>query len=146
MTENADAKQKKHLFQPGQSGNPAGKPKGARHKATQLAEALINGQAQEIVQTVVAQALAGDGPLLRALLDRLVPPRKDGPVKFKLPDMSDVSAMPVVTAALLAATAEGRLTPTEAEGVSKLVEAHRKAVETAELETRVAALEAGRGG
>jgi len=31
-TENTDAKQKPWLFQPGQSGNPAGKPKGAKHR------------------------------------------------------------------------------------------------------------------
>lgn len=31
-TENTDAKQKPWLFKPGQSGNPAGKPKGAKHR------------------------------------------------------------------------------------------------------------------
>jgi hypothetical protein len=30
-------------FQPGQSGNPAGKPKGARNRTTLAIEALIDG-------------------------------------------------------------------------------------------------------
>ena len=30
-------------FKPGQSGNPAGKPKGARHRTTLAVEALLNG-------------------------------------------------------------------------------------------------------
>lgn len=35
-TENADTKQRPaHWFKPGQSGNPAGKPKGTRHKLTE---------------------------------------------------------------------------------------------------------------
>ena len=32
-------------FQPGQSGNPAGKPKGARNRTTLAVEALIDGAA-----------------------------------------------------------------------------------------------------
>lgn len=36
-SENTGAKQKpEHLFKPGQSGNPAGRPKGARSKLTEI--------------------------------------------------------------------------------------------------------------
>ena len=38
-------------WKPGQSGNPAGKPKGTRHKATMLAERLLDGQAEELIQS-----------------------------------------------------------------------------------------------
>jgi hypothetical protein len=43
-----------HRFQKGQSGNPAGKPKGARHKTTLMAERLTPGEAVGISQLIEA--------------------------------------------------------------------------------------------
>ncbi len=128
-------------FEPGQSGNPAGKPKGCRARAVMAAQALIDGKAAEVVEKALELALSGDGPVLRAILDRLCPPRKDGPVKVALPTIESVADIPAVTSALLDAVGKGQLTPSEAQAVAGLVEAHRKALETEELERRIAALE-----
>ena len=54
-------------FQKGRSGNPAGKPKGARHRATLAAEALLDGEAEALTRKAVELALAGDGIALRAV-------------------------------------------------------------------------------
>ena len=64
-------------FQPGQSGNPAGKPKGARNRTTLAIEALIDGAAADIANKAIELAKAGDSALIRALLDRAAPPRRD---------------------------------------------------------------------
>lgn len=66
------------------SGNP-GKPKGARHKATTAALALLDGQAEALTQKAIETALAGDTTALRLCLDRIAPPGKDTPVSFTLP-------------------------------------------------------------
>ena len=49
----------------GQSGNPAGKPKGARHRATLAAETLLDGEAEALTRKAIALALAGDPIALR---------------------------------------------------------------------------------
>jgi len=41
MTDSTEKKQKPHLFKPGQSGNPKGRPKGSRNKNLILLEQMI---------------------------------------------------------------------------------------------------------
>ncbi|CAJ0691643.1 hypothetical protein KXR69_16090 [Ralstonia holmesii] len=54
-------------FQKGQSGNPAGKPKGAKDKRTALRE-LLQPHAEQLVQKAVKLALDGDTTALSAQL------------------------------------------------------------------------------
>ena len=144
MTKNSEPKQKSHLFQPGQSGNPAGKPKGAKNHATRAAQALIDGKAELVVEKALELALSGDGPILKAILDRLCPPRKDSPIRVELPPMACAADLPRATESVLAAVADGSLTPSEATAVAGLLEAHRRALETSDLAIRIEALEANR--
>jgi Family of unknown function (DUF5681) len=86
MTANAGPKQGGR-FQKGQSGNPAGLPKGTRHRATQLAEKLMEDDAEDIVRAVVNAAKAGDPTAMRLCIERLVPVRKGRPTTFDLPQI-----------------------------------------------------------
>ena len=124
-------------------GNP-GKPQGARHKATQAALALLDGQAEALTQKAVETALAGDTAALRLCLERIAPPRKDAPVTFALPLMTTAADAAKGAAAVLAAVAIGDLTPTEGAHVMGLIETYRRTLETTELEARLAALEGAR--
>ena len=72
-------------FQSGQSGNPAGRPKGARGKATIMAEGMLDGEAQDIIRAAIDLAKAGDVAAIRVCLDRIAPRRRDCPVAFELP-------------------------------------------------------------
>ena len=76
--------------------------------------------------------------IVRTLVDRLVPPRKDRPVAFALPALHTAADAAQAMAALTAAVASGALTASEATG---LVGAFTKALEAADFETRLAALE-----
>ena len=121
-------------------GNP-GKPRGARHRATQAALALLDGQAEALTRKAVDMALYGDVTALRLCLERIAPPRKDAPVTFALPAMTCARDAAHAAAAVLGAVSEGELTPTEGAHVMALVEAWRRTFETTELEARLAALE-----
>ena len=125
-------------------GNP-GRPRGARHKTTQAVLALMEGEGEALGRKAVAMALSGDRNALRLCLDRIAPAPKDAAVNFALPPLSDAQSAAQAMAALVEAVASGDLTPAQATSVAALVDAWRKTHETAELEARIAALEAGGG-
>ena len=56
---------------PETQGNPAGKPKGVRNRATLAAEALLDGEAEALTRKAVEMALAGDVMALKLCLERL---------------------------------------------------------------------------
>ncbi len=124
------------------TGN-AGKLPGTRHRATQAALALLDGDAEALTRKAVELALAGDMAALRLCLERIAPPGRDAPVIFMLPAMQSAADAAKGAAAVLAAVAEGELTPAEGASLMALVEAYRRTLETSELEARVVALEGG---
>jgi hypothetical protein len=121
-------------------GNPGKKP-GTRHRATQAALALIDGEGEALTRKAIDMALAGDTVALRLCLERLAPPRKDAPVRFDLPPMEGAENAAAAMGAILAGVVSGDLTPSEAASLAGLVDVYRKTLETAELETRLKALE-----
>jgi hypothetical protein len=140
-TANAVPKQLKP-WKPGQSGNPTGKAKGTRNRTTLAMEALLDGEAEEITRKAIGLAKDGDPTALRMVLDRLIPPRRDRPVNFSLPKLVTAADAVKATSAILEAVSCGELTPSEAGELSKLVDSFRSALTTAELEERLAKLEA----
>lgn len=129
-------------WKPGQSGNPKGKLAGTRNKATAMVLKLMESGAKEITEAVVKAAKDGDMTAARFVLDRLAPPAKERPISLTLPNTSDAAGVAEAQAAILEAVAVGDLMPGEATALAGIVEARRKAIETAELEARIAALEA----
>ena len=72
-------------FKAGQSGNPAGRPKGALGKATRWREAL-EPHGDDLFKVAVDHALDGDMTALKLCLERISPPVKptSDPVMFDL--------------------------------------------------------------
>ena len=120
MTEKTGQKQRGG-FKPGQSGNPAGRPKGARNRTTVAVEALLEGQAERLTQKAIDRAIEGDSAALKLCLDRLVPPRRDRLTPFDLPVLKEAADARNAFAAIIAAAADGALTPGEATTLAKLV-------------------------
>ncbi|MGC2414529.1 MAG: DUF5681 domain-containing protein [Stellaceae bacterium] len=141
MAANTAGIQRGRPFRRGQSGNPGGKPKGARHRTTVAAELLMQEDAEAVVRAVLAAAKDGDMTAARLVLDRIAPPRKGRPVRFAIPEMTSARDIGAAVGAVALAMGRGELTPEEAASVAAVLEIRRKALETVEIENRVAALE-----
>ena len=144
MTESPDntaKEQRGKPFEAGQSGNPAGRPKGSRNKTTLAVQALLDGESEEITRKAIEMAKAGDMTAIRLVLERILPPRKDSPIQFDLPPIKNADDIPIALAAIIQAVAVGDLTPAEGQGVASLLEQTRRAIETCELERKLDGLQ-----
>ena len=118
-------------FREGQSGNPAGRRPGSRNRASLVLDALAEGEAEAVLEAMVRRAKEGDLKAAELVLARAWPVRKGRPVALDLPAVDTASGAAAAFAAVLAALAEGRLTPEEAGAVTALLEAHVRALEAA---------------
>jgi hypothetical protein len=130
-------------FAPGVSGNPNGRPKGARNKTTMAVEALLDGEADVLTRKILANAAGGDTAALRFCLARLLAPRRDRPVEFDLPDIASADDAVRGARAILAACAAGILSPREANDVIGVIGQVRK-LEIGDFEERLTKLEQSR--
>ncbi len=129
-------------FQPGQSGNPAGRPKGIRNRATLLAQAMFAEEAENLVRTVLDRALYRNDPVaLRLCIERIMSPRRTEAPEFVLPPLRAIGDAPVALAAIGQAVSEGAITPGEAGQLSDVVNRFVYAWESIELAARLEALE-----
>jgi Family of unknown function (DUF5681) len=144
LPENTGPKQTGRRFAPGKSGNPAGKPRGARHAALVALDAIGAEAGTEIMAAVIAAAKGGDMRAADILLRRLWPERKGRPVQMHLPAIMAPSDIVAALGAVADAMAAGELSPEEGAAVAGILEAQRRAVETVEMEARIAALEQSR--
>lgn len=132
-------------FEPGQSGNPGGRPRGARNRSTKALEAIFDGESEALTRKVIELAKDGDTVALRMCMDRLMPVRKDRPITFTLPEIETPADLTKATRALMQGVADGEITPSEAAELSKLVDAHVKAISAADFAERLVALEQSAG-
>lgn len=121
-------------------GNP-GRPKGSRHKTTLAMMALLEGEAEAITKGCIQAAKAGDMAAIRLVLERLLPPAKERPISLTLPEVKSAEGVAAAQAAILRAVAAGEILPAEAATLTSIVESRRRAIETAEIEARLSALE-----
>ena len=128
-------------FQKGTSGNPNGRPKGARNKLTLMAEALLDDEAEELVRKMIDRALGDDMVALRFCLERILPPRRDRPISIKLPRIETPQDIADASAEIMCAVSEGTITPSEGHTFMAMLETHRRVVDVADMTNRLDRLE-----
>src|SRR5450631_4031549 len=129
----------------GASADPTGKPSGARHKTTIIAEKLMQADAAEVIRTVIQKAKDGDMVAARIVVDRICPIRKGAPVSLELPSVKTAEDIAEAVGALLREMAAGEITPDEASIIASVLDVRRRTIETMEFEQRLSELEQRQG-
>lgn len=142
MTGKQSEPPKETRFQPGQSGNPSGRPAGSRSKVLVALDALGEGEVEGIIKSMTDKAKEGDTQAARIILDRVWPPRKGTRIEFDLPKITGAADIPDAIGEITAQVAAGAISPDEGAVIVGLLDARRKAIETEDLAARIAALEA----
>ena len=119
-----DSRDGQGRFLPGNGGGP-GRPAGRSE-----------------VMRLVEELLAANAKALELAFARLAPVRRERPVEVRLPDQQGQCGLVAGHDALLQQVASGEIAPSEAKAIADLLELRRRAVETTEIEARLAAIEA----
>jgi hypothetical protein len=138
---------KKHgtKWKKGQSGNPAGKPPGSRHKVTLAVERLLDGEGEELTRKAIELAKEGDLTALKLCLERICPPRKSRPFSIDLPDVKTSEGVSLAQTSVVQAVGEGEITHEEGQVLSNILESRRKSIESEDHERRLYELESRMG-
>ncbi len=130
------------LWKKGLSGNPAGKKPGTRSAAIMALEAIGTEAANKILRAMIRKADKGDVQAAALIFGRVWPVRKGEPLVLDIPAPKDAAGIVQALAAITDKVLNGELTAEEAAALTAVVEAQRKAIDTMQLEARIAALEA----
>jgi hypothetical protein len=118
-------------------GNP-GRKAGSKNKTTVIGHALLKEAEEKLLQKAIEMAEGGDGPMLKFLLDRLLP--KERCIELSANDGCDSVER---CEAILEAVCAGRIAPNEAAALASLVASYVRTVEFAEVDERLQAIEKG---
>ncbi|WP_020484543.1 DUF5681 domain-containing protein [Methylomonas sp. MK1] len=125
-------------FQPGQSGNPSGRPKG-KTAATLLRKSIADAM-PEILEKLVALAKDGDIAAAKALLDRAVPPLKPVAANVSL-SVPNEASLTEQGAAVVNAILTGSIPPDIGGQLIAALSNQAKLIEVDELIKRIEELE-----
>lgn len=139
MPDKTDEKQGK--FQKGKSGNPFGRPSGIRNKASLLAEKLFENDIEEICRQVIEQAKKGNIQAIKIILDRILPPKREALISIDLPAMKVGADILEAISQIILAISQGKISPTEGEILTRIIDRQGRAIELNELEARLKNLE-----
>lgn len=139
MPDKTDEKQGK--FIKGKSGNPLGRPRGIRNKATLLAERLLEKEAEEICRQAIELAKKGNIQAIKLILDRILPPKKEALIFIDLPVIKAGSDILEAVNRVTEAVCHGKISPSEGEILTRIIDRQAKAIEVNAFEERLKSLE-----
>lgn len=125
------------------AGNKMGKgrPPGSRNKSNRPGQDLLDQYGEKIVGKCIALAFKGDTKALQLCLDRVLPARRELPVKLGKLALTTMRDLSNASERVMAQVASGKLTTSSGHAFVELIERRRKILESEEFDRRLRALE-----
>ena len=134
--------QRRQGFQPGRSGNPGGRPKGALVNRVNPLRKLLLREGLPVLKNVVELAKGGDMVAARIVVDRILP--RERLITLSLPRITDAASALQALSQLFEHAAKGEMTTSEVSNLSSLAKSyieidavHALAAEVADLRAKV---------
>jgi hypothetical protein len=117
-------------YQPGESGNLNGRPKGSLNRRTQLST-LLEAKAEDLINKLVELALNGDTNAMRLCIERLIPKAQTDSLKVSLPELDTTKheSSFEITTAIVNNILTGNINPDEGKKLIETVQEHQRRVE-----------------
>lgn len=131
-----------HRWQPGESGNPKGRPEGSG--ALQRIRKLLEPHREDLVKKVVEMAKAGDMGAMRIVMERLGPPPRAESEPVHIPELAQAETLTDGAKAVIAAIGNGDVSPTAGLELLSAIGALVKVIEADDVERRLQELEGKR--
>ena len=119
-------------------GNPGRKP-GSKNVTTLVAKAIVDGEKEELIRKGLELAKAGNVPLLKFFLERLLP--RERQINIDIPPMKSADDAIDALGKIVSDIALGNITSGEGAGLATILNSYRVAIDQAEFEKRLEALE-----
>ncbi len=125
-------------FKPGESGNPDGRPKGIRDRRILFSEMILPHK-KDLLKKATKMALNGNEPMLKLLLDRLLPAR---PKENPLSDIDDLTgSLTEQCDKILSLVSDGAITTTEGMSLLQAIKIKSELVEVDDIKKRMIEIE-----
>lgn len=141
MPENAEKMQTSNRFQKGQSGNPKGKIKGTKNKATRFIDSLMQSELNNISQKLIELAVAGNLQAIKLVLDRVMPAKTSRSIEIEIPKIENTTDALQAISTVIHAVGQGELTPNEGEAITKIIQSFTQTLQSYEFDQRLSTLE-----
>ena len=129
-------------FQKGQSGNPAGRPRGSRNRKMIVLQTMLDEDGEAILHQAMKMAKAGNTFALRLCMERLLPKRRHEPLQCELPPIRKAADAVTAMGGIADAVGAGDVAPAEAAALAKVVTGFVQALFTHGLDERLTKVEA----
>ena len=120
-------------------GNGGRRP-GSKNQSTRILETLSDGDKEDVVRKGLELAQAGDVPMLKFFLGRLLP--RERSIRIDLPQMEFADDAVEALGSIVRAISQGSITPGEGADLASLMNSYARALDIADLVKRMDALEA----